>query len=68
MKRYRDEHGKLTKAIDEIAAETREEAAAYYVDGARYLYADREYVLHLRDDQTAKFDCRERLRNKAARG
>lgn len=53
MKRYRDERGKLTKSIDEIAAETRAEATAYYIDGGRYLYAGREYVLHLRDDQTA---------------
>lgn len=53
MKRYRDERGKLTKSIDEIAAQTREEATAYYIDGARYLYGGREYVLHLRDDQTA---------------
>lgn len=52
MKRCRDKSGKLTKTIEELAAETRADATAYYIDGARYLYAGREYVLHLCDKET----------------
>ena len=45
MKRYRDAAGRLTMAIDQIAAETLDEANAYYQDGGRYVYEGRAYTL-----------------------
>lgn len=45
MKRYRDTAGRLTMAIDQIAAATLDEATAYYQDGGRYIYQGRAYTL-----------------------
>lgn len=45
MKRYRDAAGRLTMTIDEISAETLEEANAYYQDGEWYIYQGIAYTL-----------------------
>lgn len=45
MKRYRDNAGRLTMTIDQIAAVTLNEANAYYQDGGRYVYEGRTYTL-----------------------
>ena len=45
MKRYRDNAGRLTMTIDQIAAATLNEANAYYQDGGRYIYEGRIYTL-----------------------
>ena len=44
MKRYRDETGKLTMSIAEIAKATAEEAAGYYIDGMQYIVEGRPAV------------------------
>lgn len=46
MKRYRDSAGRLTVRTDALARLTREEGAAYYVEGKRYMGQGREYTLH----------------------
>lgn len=46
MKRYRDERGRLVCPVDQIAAETLEEAREYYQDGGRYIYQGIAYTLH----------------------
>lgn len=56
MKRYRDATGRLTMTIDQIAAETLDEARAYYQDGKRYIYEGRAYTLHLYTDHTRPDD------------
>lgn len=46
VKRYRDPEGRLTVRLDELARLTREEGAAYYVEGGRYVEQGRVYTLH----------------------
>lgn len=53
MKRYRDAAGRLTMVLDQIAAETLEEARVYYQDGQQYTHQDRIYTLHRYADPDA---------------
>ena len=53
MKRYRDNAGRLTMTIDQIAAATLNEANAYYQDGVRYIYEGRIYTLRRYTDKDA---------------
>lgn len=46
VKRYRDPEGRLTVRLDELERLTREEGAAYYVEGGRYMEQGRVYTLH----------------------
>lgn len=45
-KRYRDAEGRLTVQVEELARLTREEGAAYYVEGGQYLTKGRVYTLN----------------------
>lgn len=56
MKRYRDAAGRMTMPIDQIAAETLEEARAYYQDGQQYAHQGRVYTLRRYIDQDAHGD------------
>ena len=53
MKRYRDVSGRLTMPIDQIAAETLNEARTYYQDGGRYIYQGTLYTLRRYTDKDA---------------
>lgn len=44
MKRYRDDKGRLTMTIEQVSAETLEEARAYYHSCAIYSYHGKEYT------------------------
>lgn len=53
QKRYRDEAGRLTMSVDQIAAETLNESKEYYQDGGQYIHKGKVYTLRRYMDKTA---------------
>ncbi|MBC8597597.1 hypothetical protein, partial [Qingrenia yutianensis] len=49
-KRFRDEYGKLTEKVAEIARKTLPEALNYYTDGDRYEKGGKIYTFKVTDE------------------
>ena len=61
-RRFRDENGKLTKSVKDIAKITLPESKNYYIDGDRYENQGKTYTFHvLEDDMLFEADDGEKI-------